>query len=647
MNQIKAKYENKILTIYRESSRKTNHDQEKYKIDLLEIGKQYKTGFKVTKREDKNKILFLEPIDSIINEDSVDEELVENKMRKQPVIVVYAQNEKVKFMYCTMEEAYKKLLKIRYKILGLSLNKSRVKVRVLAYIVNRYGIEFGETKFYIDKDLGKKCQLKQYPNSISKLKMIKDWNIYTFSFKMEDILKDSSTINGPIRFSININGNEINYKVEKRNKRIKNTKYYYIPMKRVYVKEYAVHIRRGATGALVLVKRKKEPVENTLKFRFLESTLASKIMYLEGKIANKFRKRKINLFFEKYSSKAEEGAYDLFLLFQKHKNTRNYFIIDENSDDYEKIKNTKGVLKKFSLKYYWAIYNALNCIANEVPLHLNILRSNNKILRKCLAEKKLIFLQHGVTYLKCHGKNSSYITGREGTLDYIVAGSEKEKDVIVEMLNMEEEQVLKTGLPIFSKVKYKHINEDSKDLITIMLTWKPYEEHLLNFEESFTYKSTLEVCKMLEKYLPKENINIVAHPKAFELIEKTDLKSSLWKKPISEALGISKLLITDYSSVCYNSFYQGGGVIFYQPDLEKYELENGNLIPRNDEYIGKRAFNIFELEEIIKNTVKNKKIDLNYVRTRDFEENYKTINEFSDGKNIDRIYENLLREQII
>ena len=126
--------------------------------------------------------------------------------------------------------------------------------------------------------------------------------------------------------------------------------------------------------------------------------------------------------------------------------------------DYEKIKNNKNVIKKYSFKYYWLYYNATNFISSDTPVHLNILRSNDKYFRKAMYDKSFIFLQHGITYLKCHGKNSPYIKGKEGEFKYIIVGSEKEKDVVVDMLRYDEEQILKTGLPIFSKIKYNHIN---------------------------------------------------------------------------------------------------------------------------------------------------------------------------------------------
>lgn len=648
MSKIEINFKDNVLTIHKVSSREKKNDTEKYQIDLLEIGKRYKSNFKVTKRKDKNRILFLEKIDSTIEEEDLeDEDLEENKIKKQPVIVVFSEEENIRVMYCTMEEAYKNLLKLKYKVFLISLNKRRVRIGVIAYLVNKYKIECGEQKFYIDKRLSKNCKLKQYKDNISKLKSLKDFNFYFFNFKVKDILKDNSEINGAIRFTIKIDGNEIDYKIAKKDSKIKNTIYYYNPIKGIFTKEFALHIRRSASGCLMLVKRLKDPIENTIKFRFLESRFVSGIMYHLGKFLLKFRKRKINVFYEKFSSKVEEGAYDLFLLFQQHKNTRNYFVIDEKSKDYDKIKNNPDVVKKYSFKYYWVIYNASNWIATEAPSHLNIKRSNNGTLRKAFADKNFIFLQHGVTYLKAHGKNSTFIKGKEGEVNYIVAGSKKEKDAIVDMLHVYEEQVLITGLPIFSKIQYNHINQNSDDYVMIMLTWKPYEEHLYNFEESMTYKNTIAICKMLEKYISRDRIIIVSHPIAYDLIKNTNLKDSLWDKPISQALEKTKLLITDYSSVSYNSFYQGSGVIFFQPDLEKFEMDNGELVPADSEYIGHRVYNLEELENVIKDTIKNKKIDLDVVRTEKFKNNYKEINEFSDGKNIDRIYEELMKLKII
>ena len=644
MSKLEIGIENNILKICKITTRKSEKNLEKYDINLLQIGKQYKSDIKVTKGKEKNKVLFFEKIDSkILDEELEDDKTEDNKIKQQPVIVVYSNEEKIRFMYCTMEYAYKILLKLKYKILRVSLNRRRIKITLLAYLVNKYGIKYDTPKFYIDNELYVPCKLKEYKKVISKLKMLKDKNIYTYKFKIKDLLKDKSTINGPIRFALNIDGNEFDYKVAKKATGIDNIQHYYAPYKSTWTKDYAIHIRRTIYGNLVLVNRQKEPIERTLKFKIMESKIVSKFLYYISKKRIAKRKEKINVFYEKFASKAEEGTYELFLLMQKNKTSKNYFVISEDSPDYQRIKDNKGVVKKYSLKYYWIIYNANKFISTEAPIHLNILRSNNASLRKSLTDKPFIFLQHGITYLKCQGANSTFAKNKEGQVSYIVVGSEKEKEVVVESLNINEEQVLKTGLPIFDKVKYNHINKDSEDYITVMLTWKPYEEQLYNFEESSYYKNVIEICDLLKKYTDNKKIIIISHPKAQSLLVNTDLKNSIWDKPISEALEKTKLLITDYSSVCYNTFYQGGGVIFYQPDLELYEAQNGKLIPYDDEYIGKRAFNIHELETIISQTIKNKRIDLKEIRTEKFEQNYKTINEFHDGKNIERIYNEITK----
>ena len=151
----------------------------------------------------------------------------------------------------------------------------------------------------------------------------------------------------------------------------------------------------------------------------------------------------------------------------------------------------------------------------------------------------------------------------------------------------------------------------------------------------------------MQKDLQKENINNVAHPKVNDQLSKTSFGKNIWNRPISEALAVAKLLITDYSSACYNSFYQGGGVIFFQEDLELYEEVNGKLIPEDHEYIGHRAFSFDELETLLVEGIKDHKIILNKFRTDEFEKRYLTINEFCDGKNVQRICEELKKLGII
>ena len=641
MRGIDVYIENNKIIIKKIRARQTENDIEEIPLQLMEYGKFYTSKIKVTSQELKNKIFLIQTINKDLQNKQSDEEIEqedieidEQKNISNNVIIVFSEENKIKYAYCSEEQAYKKILKFKYKVLRLKLNKRNLEIK--------------SEKLYIDQVLFKECRLKETNQNLTKFQMITSNDIYKLTFNMKDILQDVSEINGNMRMEIEVDGRKIDYRIGIKNKKIKNKRYYYAPIKSKNVKQYAVHFRITTRVNLVLVKRLKEPIENTIKFRIMESKIISNLLYEISKIAIKIRRKNINLYYEKFSSKAEEGTFDLFLLAkQNSKLSKNYYVIDKNSEDYQKIKSEKNVVKKYSLKYYWLIFNANNFISTEAPIHLNILRSNNTALRKSICDKPFIFLQHGITYMKCQGDGSTFAKNKEGEATYIIVGSEKEKDAVVDMLNLDEEQVLNTGLPIFSKIEFNHINQDSEDIVTIMLTWKPYEEQLYDFEESTYYKNTIEIYNMISKYIDKEKIVIIPHPKVFELLANTDIKERFWQGKISTILEKTKMLITDYSSVCYNSFYQGAGVIFYQPDLKEYETYNGKLVPKDDEYIGKRAYNINELENIIRETIRDKHIVLNKIRNKEFENNYSTINEFTDGKNIERIYNELKKLNII
>ena len=224
----------------------------------------------------------------------------------------------------------------------------------------------------------------------------------------------------------------------------------------------------------------------------------------------------------------------------------------------------------------------------------------------------------------------------------------KEANIVAKMLEIPIKRCIIAGLPIFSTLEYNHINEDSDDIVTIMLTWKPSEEHMMDdFEKTSYYKNVCRIYEIMKERVPKEKIQIVLHPKIAENMGECDLLKAVWKGTIAEALRRTKLLITDYSSVCYNSFYQGAGVIFYQPDCKKYEKEVGTLIPKENEYIGYRTKKEEELIAYLDEGIEDSKILLKVFRNEEYVARYKTINEFTDGNNIERLVTFLHMKELV
>ena len=85
-------------------------------------------------------------------------------------------------------------------------------------------------------------------------------------------------------------------------------------------------------------------------------------------------------------------------------------------------------------------------------------------------------------------------------------------------------------------------------------------------------------------------------------------------------------------------------MLFHQPDLAAYEQRTGPLIPSPDEYVGFRSFDCAEFRDRLSTGLSaDGVIDLAAFRTVEHERQYALINEFDDGRNLDRIQAELRR----
>ncbi|MDO5293235.1 MAG: CDP-glycerol glycerophosphotransferase family protein [bacterium] len=643
MSKIETRVEDGFLYITNVRARKNPMDQETVEISELANHKVYSSYVKTTKDDYVNRLLMFTELDE---EKTEPEEGMEEAPSRY--VIIFSSGKKIKYAVGKPEELLKKLVQLKVKVLGVSLNKRKLSITLLGYYVNKYkDLELSGQCLRVSDTITAPFEFPVKAKAMGKAKVITSGLLRKVSVPVKSIVEDVETISSNISAEITINGFQVRYGLPKRKRKLKVSKTYYAPIAKAVVGDLMLFIRRNARGNITLVTRPLDEYERTGSYRFWESTFVSAIMYGAAKVARKLSKKQVNLYFEKETMKAEEGAFDVFERTLKDTTSENYYIIDKRSEDYDRIKSTKNVIVKYTPKYYWLAYRANNVITTEAPAHLNILRSANKYIRLRMIQYKFVFLQHGVTYMKCHGPMSAFVAGREAEPSYIFVGSKKERDIVVDMMHLPEERVLVTGLPIFANIDFKHINQSSEDYVTIMLTFKPYEERLDDFENSRYYHAILDLFAIAKKYVPEDKILIVAHPRIEYLLATTSLKDRMWQKSVSDVLGITKLMITDYSSVGYNSFYQGAGVVFYQEDIEEYQEICGELIPNADEYIGKRAFNLEEFDQIMSDVTEDGHVILDRCRTEEHEKNYHSINSFNDGKNIDRIYDELKRLQLV
>lgn len=564
-------------------------------------------------------------------------------------IVVYTNEGTVEFYihFSSTDHPLTRLLMVKSKTGIIGLTRKGLRLIYVLAIENKYDLPLKATYLTIADGIKIKKQFAVYKRLPRISKIVR--NIYSDFIPMPRLLEGEQPINAQIYVSIDLGGELLaNHSLTRgRRSYADKPKWYYAPITQTRSGDFSISIRRNKFGGLSLVRRKLEAIEYTHFFHFMESKVVSASMYYIAHLIRKLSRTTVNIYFEKNANQAEESVIDLCRLANEKSSTKNFFIINSWSRSYNEVKDLSFVVRNFTFKSYWLIYRANNVIASEVPQHVNILRSGNKYIRRAPYTQTHVFLQHGIIYLKSLTKRSSFNKGKEGEPDLMVVSSKKERDVVVDMFNIEEERLINSGLLMMDALEHNHISAKSPDFVTVMLTWRAHEEHLHDFSTSTYYRETLRLYELLSKYVERDRIRIVPHPKAQAALASTDMENSMWQGTISEALKDTKLLITDYSSVCYNVFYQGGAVVFYQPDLEAYELDNGPLIPSDNEYIGYRAHTIADMKSILDKGIKGGAIDIKNLRTNKFVKNYALINEHTDGKNVEAVYGALVQHGIL
>ena len=148
----------------------------------------------------------------------------------------------------------------------------------------------------------------------------------------------------------------------------------------------------------------------------------------------------------------------------------------------------------------------------------------------------------------------------------------------------------------------------------------------------------------MQKLLEKHDmvLNFYIHPKFRDYISEFAVKKerihfiAFGQQPLNELLMSCNLLITDYSSVSWDVYYQEKPVIFYPFDLETYECVQGSYMDLEKDAFGDV---VHSKEELFASLEK-------YV-ARDFkeEERQKERREYllplRDHKNSERIYQEI------
>ncbi|MGW7979112.1 CDP-glycerol glycerophosphotransferase family protein [Staphylococcus xylosus] len=369
-----------------------------------------------------------------------------------------------------------------------------------------------------------------------------------------------------------------------------------------------------------------EAWKKTQKLRNARIRMNEFVLYIEkfllkciANILHLFTNKQIWLITERKDS-ASDNSYFLFEYINKNrKDIKAYYILDKNAKKAKsKVKEVGKVVNLSSIKHKLLMLLADKYITSFtieetlLPYDTSVYK---KIYKKELLNKIIISIQHGMIIHNI----SPYLSKRHYSIDYITANSQYEKDIIVETLGYNNDDVLITGMSRHDNLLDKSVATQYTKEVLFMPTWQRGLQNLTvsQFLESSFYKKIYSLLdnENLIQFLKGEelHLNVLMHPQ-FEKYAQY-LKSnneeitflSMSDVEIPNMIAKSKFLITDFSSVAVDFLFQQKNVIFYQ--YNKYISHHVPSKQIKYSNIGQIVTDLDELESAL-NILKNNDYDL-------------------------------------
>lgn len=373
---------------------------------------------------------------------------------------------------------------------------------------------------------------------------------------------------------------------------------------------YQISIGDTANENTDIIVQKATPYSG-LAFR-LKERLAILIYRL---MRRNLKKKKILLAYEKHGVSAQENGFYFFKYCMDHDmetvmGRKIYYIIDKSQPDYAALQPySDHVIQFMSLKHMVYILAAKLLVSSDSKWHSYAWRATESIIRPVILDtKRLVFLQHGVIGLK---KVPMFKKGRPEGANLFIASSEREKGFIMDGLKYSSNEVVVTGLARWDVIEDRS-GDIGQNRILILPTWRnwlnePSDEVFLASEYYRRYMELINSDR-LAAYLERYDlyVDFFIHPRLSEHLGKFTTADERIRlipfgtQPINDLLMTCRMLVTDYSSVSWDVYYQGKPVIFYQFDLREYSEAPGSYMDLETELFGDRTedldalFGLFE-----------------------------------------------------
>lgn len=313
----------------------------------------------------------------------------------------------------------------------------------------------------------------------------------------------------------------------------------------------------------------------------IKAIIARTLYHLE----NFFDRRKVWLITDR-SNRADDNGEVMFLYLCEHKDPKRnvYFVIDADTDDNRRMRRYGKTVAPFSWRHKLLFLRSevtMSSQANKMVYDpFGIL---DHLYRDIMFDKRLVFLQHGVT----KDNQSKWLNKYNRNLYGFVVNTRAEYDsVFAYDYYYTPDRVWLTGMPRFDKLYH-----DEQKYITIMPTWRKSlskgtdENGVWLLDDDFKksqyfifYNQLLNDERLLREaeklgyticFMPHPNtITGLKYFKKHDKVRFFDMTKSY-----REVFAQTDLMVTDYSSVAFDFAYLRKPIIYSQ--FDRAEFFNG------------------------------------------------------------------------
>lgn len=296
----------------------------------------------------------------------------------------------------------------------------------------------------------------------------------------------------------------------------------------------------------------------------------------------KIKRRNLWLVCERSNEARDNGYWFYKYVCEEHPEQDVAYAIKKDSIDYDKVKVLSGEVIEFGSFKHWIYYLVAD-------INISSQKEGKPNAAVChfleiygIRKNRRVYLKHGIV---CSDLKWHYYDVMKMWL--YICTTKKEFDYCHENFGYPDDTIALTGL-----CRYDNLNDDITDKKTIFIMptrreWlarpiKDYQKYddLSNFENTEYFKqwSTFLTDTKFNRYIDEKDLNVIffLHPgmqKYTDHFKKLNTKAKIKCNSDVDLQYMMKkagMMITDYSSICFDFAYMKKPMFYFQFDYEKY-----------------------------------------------------------------------------